>query len=156
MELPTAQTVDEWDDASLFAACGYRATERARVRGIASLNEAERVLCYLFLLDNEVNNGGFGQWLFNCHPHALGLTAWACQRVGANAAGRLVDEVLAPVDNPSQFADIDTWREYLDALPEALHGRFEDYTSEFVQAEPELLNCAYRFARARWSEVDTA
>jgi hypothetical protein len=155
MELPTPNTVDAWHDANLFAAAGFHAATREARTGFESLNEAERVLCCLFLLDNEVNNGGFGQWLFNPHPSVLGHTAWACERVGANSTARLVNEVLSPLEHPSSFTDTDAWRDYLHGLSEQLHARFEGYSHPFVGVEPELPKCSYRFARQHWAEVRT-
>jgi hypothetical protein len=151
VELPTRQTIDEWDDASLFAVCGYHAVARAR-QSFSTLNESERILSCLWLLDNQVNNGGVGQWLSECPPQVLGQTVWACERVGAEGAARLVGEIMALVDDPGHFTD-DEWAEYVQSLPEALHDRFENCMSAFVRIEPELLQCAYAFARARWSEV---
>ncbi len=156
MEVPTPETVDAWDDASLFAATGSGAASRAQRSGFDSLNEAERVLCCAFELDNEVNNGGFGQWLFNCDPRMIGHTGWACQRIGADSTVRLIEAVLAPLQNPLTFKDIDAWRDYLGGLPEEKHDAFEAHSTPFASVEPELLARSYDFARHRWADVRTA
>lgn len=153
MEFPTTETVDKWDDASLFAAAGFRAAEREGLHGFDALNEVERVLCCLFLLENEVNNGGFGQWLFNCHPRVIGHTAWACETIGAKSTAPLIKVVLDPLAGPLSFPDIDLWRDYLESLSNERHNHFEEYIRPFIEAEPELLACSYRFARQHWADV---
>src|SRR5262245_60775991 len=116
MRFPTAQTVNDWDDASLFSVCGYHAVLRENAEGFDSLNETERVLCCLFLFDNEVNNGGCGQWLCQCNPKVLAETAAACNKVGAETAALLVEEILRPLNSPRGFSNMKSWEAYMSAL----------------------------------------
>lgn len=53
------------------------------------------------------------------------------------------------------FSDIDTWRDYVDTLPEDLHRQFESYTPSFAEIEEELHHYIYRFAREQWASVRT-
>ena len=152
MDYPTPETVAAWDDANLFAAAGYHAATRASTKGFKTLNEAERVLCCLSELVGEVFNGGFGQWLFNAHPQVIGHTAWACQSVGAESTGRLVNEVVGPLENPLKTDD---WWGYLHSLPNEEHQRFETYTGPFAEVVQDLHRCAYRYARQRWADIRT-
>jgi hypothetical protein len=153
MEHPTVETVNEWDDGSLFATLGYVSVMRSMHHGFDSLNGPERILCCLFLLENEVMNGGFGQWLANCHPQVIGYSVQACEDAGADLAARLVREVLEPLDNSLSFAGSEPWLDYLHGLPEGHHNRFETYIHPFVEIEPDLLKHAYQFGRSHWPEV---
>jgi hypothetical protein len=153
MNYPTSENVANWDDASLFAVTGSEAALRAIRSGFDSLNETERVLCCLFELIGQVFNGGFGQWLFNLHPHVIGHTADASAAVGATLSASLVNEVLRPLRNPLSFTAIDTWRDYLDTLSEEQHERFEGYSASFAEIEKDLHRCVYEYTRLRWAEV---
>jgi hypothetical protein len=150
MEYPTAETIAEWDDASLFTAAGYRAGNRASGKGFGSLNEAERVVFRLWELESEGFNGGIGQWLFNVHPQTIAQTAWACEVVGAESCARLVSEVVGGLQNPLMTDD---WWGYLHSLPVEVPQRFEAYAGRFAEVEQELLACAYRYVRERWADV---
>jgi hypothetical protein len=83
VEYPTPETIAEWDDASLFAAAGGESALRYQQEGFESLNDTERSLCCLYLLEAEVNNCGFGQWAWNSGPAAAAETPRVLQAIGA-------------------------------------------------------------------------
>ncbi len=153
MECPTHETISNWDDASLFASAGYHAATRFHKSGFESLNETERIIYCLSMLLNEVYNGGFGQWLYHAEPQVICSTASACQKVGAESASQLVNDVLRPLQNP---LNTDDWFEYVQSMTDEEHQRIEEYSRLFASVEQELHRCAYRYIRERWANLRTS
>ncbi len=156
MDYPTPETVDQWDDASVFAAAGFHAVSRYDELGFEALSEIERVLCCLFLFDNEANNGGFGQWLWGVCPRALAGTPAALQTVGAAEMARFVQSVLGQFDDMSSFQSLEDWQPHFESLPDDLHRDLEMLSVRFLELETRFLDSAYAYAREHWQEVRTA
>lgn len=156
MNVPTPETITDWDDASLFTVLGCSAATRASHSGFISLNESERVLCCVYDLVSEVNNGGFGQWLFHCNPEVIAHTGWACQRISAYLMYQLIEVVLGQLDHPMTSMSINAWHNYLHELPQEKHVAFETYSTPYASAECELLDRSYEFARQYWFDVRTS
>jgi hypothetical protein len=156
VEFPTLDTVGEWDDASLFAAAGCASALRYDEDGFETLNDAERSLCCLYLLETEVNNGGFGQWIWNVCPRAAAETPLVLQAIGATEMASFVANTLLQFGDPTRFRSKDEWLNHYLSCPEDVHEHLETLTPAFLVLEDEFLKLAYAFARANWNSVRTA
>ena len=153
MDFPTIDNIHEWDNASLFAMTGMQAALREGQGGFESLNDAESVMCCLFVFDGDVNNGGFGKWLYDLSPRTLEATLPSLRSVGAVEMAKFVEEIIAPFGDLNRFTDREAWREYFSSLPDAFHEQLETRSSRFVELEKDFLECAYVYARAHWKNV---
>lgn len=144
---PGAETLEKWDDASLFSELSRCARDRCNRDGFASLNEAERVLHCLFLFDAEVCNGGFGQWLYCACPNTISGTLTALMIVGASEMADFVNEICAKAGNIDCSLSLEQWNAHLSSLPDSFHKSLEQSSIGFVEREPEFLCCVYVYAR---------
>lgn len=149
MDYPTPDTVAEWDDASLFAAAGCQSALRYHEGGFETLNVAERSLCCLYLLEAEVNNGGFGQWIWNLCPRAAAETPLVLQAIGATEMASFVANTLQQFGNLTRFRSKDEWLDHYLSCPEDVHEHLETLTRPFLEL-------AYAYTRANWQSVRTA
>lgn len=155
VDYPTADTVAEWDDASLFSAAGCESVLRYLKEGFETLNDAERSLCCLYLLEAEVNNGGFGQWIWNVCPRAAIETPLVLQRIGATEMAAFVTRALQPFGDLTRFPSNDEWLEHYLSCPDEVHEHLETLTRPFLELEDSFLELAYAYARAHWKSVRT-
>lgn len=153
VDYPTPDDVDRWDDASLNAAAGCEAALRYGKLGWDALNDAERVLCCCFLLESEVNNGGFGQWIWNVCPQSAAETPRALRAIGAEEMAAFVGQVLSEYGDPAQFRSRDEWLDYYQSRPDEVHEHLETLTRPYQELEGAFLRAAYAFARTNWHRV---
>jgi hypothetical protein len=156
VEYPTPDTVAEWDDASLFAAAGCESALRYGKDGFESLNDVERSLCCLYLLEAEVNNGGFGQWIWSVCPRAAAETPHVLREIGAAEMASFVVDALLPFGDLTRFKSKDEWLEHYLSCPDELGEHLDSLTRPFLELEDSFLELAYAYTRAHWESVRTA
>ena len=153
---PTPDTAEDWDDASLFATAGCASALRYHKDGFENLNDAERSLCCLYLLEAEVNNGGIGQWIDNVCPHSAAETPRVLQEIGATEMAAFVADALLPLGELTRFQTKEDWVEHYLSLPDEVHEHLETLTRPFLELEDHFLELAYAYTRANWEGVRTA
>jgi hypothetical protein len=96
---PNPGTISGWGDQGLFVATGCESALRYHRDGFEALNDAERFLCCLYLLESEVNNGGFGQWIYSLCPRSAAETPRILREIGATQLATFVTDALQPLAN---------------------------------------------------------
>lgn len=81
------------------------------------LNDAERVLYLVNLLETEVSNGGFDQYFDNASGDHAPETVVALRTIGADWAAELLEKALVPFGE-SYPADLDKRADIMDAQGE--------------------------------------
>jgi hypothetical protein len=150
---PTADTISEWDDPSLFVATGCEAAIRYHRDGFQSLNQVERTLCCLYLLESEVNNGGFGQWICCLCPQAAAESPGIVLEIGATQLAALLTDALQHLGDTTRIRSKDEWVEHYLSMPDQVHEQWESLTHEFLKLEDRFLQLAHRYARDHWRDV---
>jgi hypothetical protein len=150
---PTSDTAQDWDDASLFAAAGCASALRGLRDGFEKLNDTERALCCLYLLEAEVNNGGFGQWIYSLCPHSAVETPGVLRTIGASEMASFVADALGAMGDATRLRSKEEWVDHYLSLPDAVHEHLETLTGPFLELEDHFLKQAYGFARANWAKV---
>jgi hypothetical protein len=153
---PTPDTADDWDDASLFATVGCASALRYHRDGFETLNDAERSLCCLYLLEAEVNNGGFGQWIWSVCPIGAVETPLVLQEIGASEMAALVTRALLPFGDLTRFRSKDEWCDNYLSSADNFPVPLESLTRPFLELEGHFLELAYAYTRAHWMGVRTA
>ncbi|NNE00407.1 MAG: DUF4375 domain-containing protein [Pirellulaceae bacterium] len=153
---PTPDTVTDWDDASLFTAAGCESALRYHRDGFETLNDSERSLCCLYLLESAVNNGGFGHWIESLCPSAAAETPRILRKIGATKMASLVADVLLPLGDTTEINSKDQWVEHYLSMPDETHEHWETRTRPFLELEDRFLDLAYSYARANWEGVRAA
>jgi len=153
---PTAETIAEWDNQGLYSATGCESALRYHRDGFATLNEAERSLCCLYLLESDVNNGGLGQWIYSLCPQSAADTPRILHEIGATEMASFVAKALVPLGDTSGICSKDEWVEHYLSMPDNVHEHWEAITVQFQQLEDRFLELAYNYARDHWSDVRDA
>jgi hypothetical protein len=153
---PTPGTISGWDDQGLFVATGCESALRYHRDGFETLNDAERSLCCLYLLEAEVNNGGFGQWIYSLCPHAAAETPRILREIGATQMAAFVTDALQPLGDTTGIRSKDEWVEHYHSMPDNVHDHWETLSQQFLQLENRFLEGAHHYARDHWKDVRAA
>lgn len=153
---PTPDTAEDWDDVSLFAAAGFASALRYHQDGFENLNDIERSLCCLYLLEADVNNGGFGQWIQCLCPRSAAETPRVLRSIGATDMASFVADALRLMGDFTQLRTKEEWAEHYLSLPDEVHEHLETLTRPFLELEDDFLELAYAYTRANWEGVRTA
>lgn len=132
----------EWD----------RICEEEQARGFAGLSYADQVFHCIWMLEAELNNGGFSQYMFNSYgDHAL-ATVNALREVGANGLAAVCESFFALLPGGTPAADQDSRQDQIDEVAERMgEDAFEEACSkleaEFYAGEDELRRQLVRYIR---------
>lgn len=153
---PTPDTISGWDDQGLFVATGCESALRYHRDGFETLNDAERSLCCLYLLESEVNNGGFGQWIYSLCPRSAAETPRILREIGATQLATFVSDALQPLGDTTGIRSKDEWVDHCLSMPDHVHEHWETLSQQFLQLEDRFLEMAYHYARDHWKDVRAA
>jgi len=153
---PTPETVEDWDDASLFTAAGCASALRYHKDGFETLNDAERSFYCLYLLEADVKNGGFGQWMNCLCPRSAAETPRVLRKIGATEMASFVADALRPMGDLTRFQTKEEWAEHYLSLPDEVHEHLETLTRPFLELEDRFLELAYAYTRVQWESIRTA
>lgn len=150
---PSNSELANWDDASLVVALVDRIRPRYDEHGLQALNDADRVLLAIFDLDNEVCNGGFGQWLSHVAGD-LALTTPACLRqIGDAEVTRLVRRVLDEFGNEGPSADYWERHDQISSLPESADDTIRQCDEAFRDVEEAMHKRLCSYARSHLADI---
>jgi hypothetical protein len=150
---PTLNTIDDWDDASLFAFVGCQASLLQLEHGFSRLNDVERAMFCFYRLEAEVNNGGFGQWIYSICPQSAAETLRVLQLIGATEMASFVSDVLLLMGDTTRLLSQEEWIDHYMALPDEVHERFDPLSIPFLKLEEHFLELTYAYTRAHWQNV---
>jgi hypothetical protein len=132
----------EWDRI-----CGEE-----QARGFADVSHADQVFHRIWMLEAELNNGGFSQYMFNSSgDHALSAVD-ALREVGADDLAAICQSFFALLRGGAPAADQDLRQGQLDEVAERMgEDAFEEACSklqaEFCAGEDELRRQLVRYIR---------
>ena len=120
---------------------------------IESLDHADRVFAAIWLLEAEINNGGFSQWMFNSHGDHAEFTVAALREVGAEQAARVCERFFAMLPGGKPIPDRNARQAQLEAAEAAVgENAFENVCQllekEFYALEDDLRDRLLAFSQA--------
>lgn len=139
----------------LFAEWG-RICDEEQARGFAALSHADQVFHRIWMLEAELNNGGFSQYMFNSSGnHALPAVD-ALQEVGANDLAAICESFFALLRGVPA-ADQEARQAQLDEAAERMgEEAFEDACSKlearFYAGEDDLRRQLVKYMTASQSQ----
>ena len=119
------QVLGQGNDNEILIAVSEGVQRKINASGIDGLTQAERVFHYVYLLEAEVNNGGFDQYFFNSAGNHTQEVIGALEEIGANYTAQLVRDAIGVFPGGTAPRDRNQRQEIL---------------LEMGQAESELLN----------------
>jgi hypothetical protein len=126
----------------------------ARIRrdGEGKLRPEERAFLAIWMLESEVNNGGFAQYAFNSSGDDAPVARSALDHVGARATLAVFDDFVALFPDGRLAPTRDARQRQLDELA-ARHGEaacdamLDALDRRFYATENELRRCVFAFAQ---------
>jgi hypothetical protein len=143
---PTNGELAGWDAASRLVALIDRIRPRYQRDGLASLKGAERTLLALFDFDNEVCNGGFGQWLYQSPLDLIATSPECLERIGETEVLRLVRSILGELGSDVLRLDSHEWEQHLHRMSKAFWERINAYDRAFGPLEHGLIQRLWSYA----------
>jgi hypothetical protein len=70
---------------------------------LEGLDHGERVFAVIWMLEAELNNGGFSQWMYNSYGDHAELTVAALREIGAEQAATICERFVAMLPAASRF-----------------------------------------------------
>ena len=150
---PSNSELANWDDASLVVGLVDRIRPRYDENGLGALNNAERVLLAVFDLDNEVCNGGFGQWMDHVPGDLASATPACLEEIGDSEVAELARRVLA------EFGDVGPSPEYWErmdqiaSLPDSADETIRQCDVAFGNLEQAMHKRLCVYARSHLTEI---
>jgi hypothetical protein len=120
---------------------------------LEALNHADRVFAAIWLLEAEINNGGFSQWMFNSHGDHAEFTIAALREVGADQAARVCERFFAMLPGGRPIPDRNARQSQLGAAEaaageEAFENACQLLEEEFYALEDDLRDRLLAFSQA--------
>lgn len=117
-------------------------------------DHADRVFMAIWVLEAELNNGGFSQWMFNSSGDSAAFAVAALREVGAEQAARVCEQLFALLPGGAPHVDREQRQVQLEAAEAALGpdeferacGRHE---RAFYALEDELRDLLLRYVQRR-------
>ena len=138
-------------ESELFAAW-ERISARAKAVGFIALAQKEQAFLSVWVLEAELNNGGFSQWMFNSDGDHAELAVATLRAIGASGAAAACERFFADLLGGRPAADRDARQRQLEAAEERFgEDAFMDACAalqeEFYAAEDNLRERLWVFVR---------
>ncbi len=105
-------------------------------KNLESLNEYEKNVLYLEMLEGQVNNGGFDQYFFNSSGEYSQETSNALQEIGALKMLEILEQAIKVFPSLPIPKDTETRRELMQDLPKEINQKLNELDQNFyVNAE---------------------
>lgn len=142
-------TIEEKERA-LFATWD-RVSARQGEETLDQLPHSDRVFAAIWMLEAELNNGGFSQWTFNSSEDHAEFAVAALREVGAVRAASICERFFALLPDGKPLVDRNARQNQLEAAASAMgDDAFEDACQalehEFYSVEDELRDLLFAFA----------
>lgn len=98
-----------------------------------SLNQFEKNVLYIEMLEAQVNNGGFDQYFFNSSGEYAYETLTALEQVGASKAAELLEQAIKAFPQLPIPKDTEQRRELMEDLPERISDIWEQLDDKFYE-----------------------
>lgn len=106
--------------------------------GFDSLTDAEKTFASVRMLIDEVNNGGFDQYLSNSSGDYAADSLRGVRAIGARQTEELLQRALNLFGPDGPSPDSDTRREQLESLPESAHEELSELDDAFYKDTDEI------------------
>ena len=95
--------------------------------GLDALGHSDRVFAAIWMLEAELNNGGFTQWMFNSYGDHAEFSIAALREVGADQAAKVCERFFSFLPGGRPLPEQDARQAQLDAAAAAVgEDAFED------------------------------
>ncbi|WP_445365041.1 DMP19 family protein [Microbulbifer sp. ANSA001] len=115
--------------------------------GSESLNEHELVMVCVWMLEAEVNNGGFNQFFWNSAGDISIETVASLHKIGASKTASIVEAANANFGEMGPPKDREVRQQELEALEESGVLKLDSLDSDFYKYPNDLEELMYAYAK---------
>ncbi len=119
-----------------------------------SLNEIEKNVLYVEMLEKQVNNGGFDQYFFNSSGGYAHETLIALKEIKAPLTADILNRAIRVFPTLPVPKDTEQRREYLEDIPASISEIWEKLEDEFYEYPENLEGLVIEYAKANKSELE--
>jgi hypothetical protein len=150
--VPSDETIDEWEDENLTAAASIKVADLCYKNNFSYLNDTEKVIYCAMNFDEEVNNGGFEQFLYQTSTEVLKATIECLKEIDAIEMSNLVSESVSFLRDEDMQSDA-TKELALDKMPNIIIEKLNGLNLIFISQESAFLKSLYNYARDNWYRI---
>lgn len=117
-----------------------------------NLNEAEKTFLYVEILEAEINNGGFDQYLFNSSGDYANETLESLKKIGALKTAKLVEEAFSYFPENPIPKDNEKRHEILENIDAKTSEKWNELEDKFYLYEENIGGLVLEYVRQNKTE----
>ncbi len=113
-------------------------TKSKNTENLELLNEYEKHVIFINMLDAQVNNGGFDQYFFNSSGENAHETLIALEKINALKTAHLLREAISVFPKLPVPKDTNIRRELMNDSPEEIPNKWEKLDNQFYKSKEHI------------------
>jgi hypothetical protein len=119
--------------------------EKLEKSGSDSLSELETTILSVWLLEADINNGGFNQYFWNSSGDFANQVVSSLHKIGAEETAYIVKAALANFPNSTPPTNRDERQNILEILDESGALKLDSLDTEFYECPCDLTELMYQY-----------
>ena len=119
-----------------------------------SLNQYEKNVLFILMLEGEVNNGGFDQYFFNSSGEYAHETLKALEEIKANQMAEILNSAIKEFPTLPIPKDTEQRRELMEDIPDSISDTWDKLDDEFYEYPENLTELVIEYVRANKKEFE--
>ena len=136
------------DDLDLVFEVTNRYLDVYLLRGKTGLKAEEAELLAVWLLDAEVNNGGFDQYFWNTAGELISEAIEGLEIIGAEDLASIADAAAAELSDKFESSSRDQRRQQIDELQASWGSRLSSYDTQYYNSKDDPISLLAAYIRA--------
>lgn len=112
-----------------------------------SLNEFQKNVIFIEMLESQINNGGFDQYFFNSSGEYAHETLKALEEINAPEIGELLNQAIKIFPSLPIPKNTEVRRELMENLPEKISDKWDKLDDEFYKYPENLAGLVIRYVK---------
>lgn len=134
--------IDHYDEIMEYV---DKATDKYIRLGVSELDHHEIVLLSVWMLEAEVNNGGFNQYYWNSAGELATETVASLKEIGANETASIVEAANSNFPNSSPPKDREERQVLLEKLENSGTLKLDSLETDFYEYPSDLTELMYQY-----------
>ena len=119
-----------------------------------SLNEYEKNVIFIEMLEGQVNNGGFDQYFFNSTGEYAYETLKALEEINANQTAKILNSAIKAFPTLPVPKDTEQRRELMEDIPDNISENWDKLDDEFYEYPENLAGLVIEYVKTNKKEFE--
>ncbi|MCC4213200.1 DMP19 family protein [Leeuwenhoekiella parthenopeia] len=119
-----------------------------------SLNEYEKNVIFIEMLEGQVNNGGFDQYFFNSSGEYAYETLKALEEIKANQTAKILNSAIKTFPTLPVPKDTEQRRELMEDIPDNISETWDKLDDEFYEYPENLAGLVIEYVKTNKKEFE--